>query len=309
MKILVTPRSITRSGHPALKRLEAAGYELVLSTPGRQPDEEELLGQLPGCVGYLAGVEPVSARVLEAATELRAISRNGTGVNNIDLGACERLNISVLRAEGANARGVAELAVGLTLALVRSIPFSDRHMKAAGWERRMGMELAGRTMGLIGCGHVGRQVAVMAAALGMRVAACDPYPDHSFSPPDRFRYASLDEVLAEADVISLHCPVPSDGQPLINRERIAAMKDGVYLVNTARGELLDDQAVLEALVNGKIAGVAIDAFRTEPPGRDPLVEHDKVIAVPHIGGFTDESVTRAIEVAIDRLLEVLGRTG
>ena len=306
-RILVTPRSITRSGHPALRRLEAAGCEIVFCAKGKMPDEAELLELVPDCVGWLAGVEPVSQRVLESAKHLKAISRNGTGVDSIDLVAAERFGIRILRAEGANAQGVAELTLGLTLALVRSIPFSDRHLKTAGWERRKGIELPDRIMGLIGCGKIGQRVAVMATGLKMRVVGHDPYPDESFAEPDGFRYAPLDEVFAEADVISLHCPPPSDGKPLVDGRRIDAMKDGVYLVNTARGDLLDDQAVLDALDSDKIAGVAIDAYRKEPPGRDPLIQHEKVIATPHIGAFTEESVTRAVEVAVDNLLEVLGQ--
>jgi len=305
-KILVTPRSITRSGHPALQTLEAAGYEILFCTKGKMPDEAELLRLVPDCVGWLAGVEPVSERVLESATQLKAISRNGTGIDSIDLKAAERLGIRILRAEGANAQGVAELTIGLTLALVRSIPFSDRHLKTAGWERRKGIELQGRVMGLIGCGKIGQRVAIMATGLGMRVVGHDPYPDGTFAQPKGFSYASLDEVFAEADVLSLHCPPSRDGNPLVDQRCIDVMKDGVYLVNTARGDLLDDQAVLDALNSGKIAGVAIDAFRKEPPGSEPLVQHDKVIATPHIGAFTEESVTRAVEVAVDNLLEVLG---
>jgi phosphoglycerate dehydrogenase-like enzyme len=146
----------------------------------------------------------------------------------------------------------------------------------------------------------------MATGMGMRVIGHDPYPDETFAPLNGFRYASLDEVFAEADVLSLHCPPPSDGKPLVDGQRIDGMKDGVYLVNTARGDLLEDQAVLDALESGKIAGVAVDAYRNEPPGNDPLVQHEKVIATPHIGAFTEESVTRAVEVAVDNLLEVLG---
>lgn len=306
-RILVTPRSITRAGHPALERLEAAGYEILFCTKGKQPDEAELLQLVPDCMGWLAGVEPVNERVLESAKQLKAISRNGTGVDSIDLETARRLGIRVLRAEGANARGVAELAIGLTLALVRSIPFSDRHLKAAGWERRKGIELQGRTLGLIGCGKIGQRVAVMAIGLGMRVVAHDPYPDEAFAGPDGFRYVSLDGVFAESDVLSLHCPPPGDGRPLVDRQHIGAMKNGVYVVNTARADLLDDQAVLEALDNGKIAGVALDAYRKEPPGVDPLVQHEKVIATPHIGAFTEESVTRAVEVAVDNLLEAFGQ--
>ena len=144
-KILVTPRSLTREGDPALELLKSAGYELVLCTPGKAPDEEELIRLLPGCVGWLAGVEKISERVLRTGRDLKAISRNGTGVDSIDLDACRKLGIPVLRAEGANARGVAELTIALLLSLMRSLPFSDSRMKAGGWERRKGTELEGRT--------------------------------------------------------------------------------------------------------------------------------------------------------------------
>jgi phosphoglycerate dehydrogenase-like enzyme len=305
-RILVTPRSLTRSGHPALARLAEAGYEVVYCTPGQQPEEEELLRLLPGCAGYLAGVEKISARVLESAPELRVISRNGTGVNNIDCGTAARLKIAVCRADGANARGVAELTIALMLALVRHIPLSDRRMKAGLWERREGIELGGRCLGVVGCGRIGQLVAEMAIALGMRVVAYDPCPRSGAGPHERFHMAtSLQAVLREADVLSLHCPPPDDGRPLLTRERIALLKHGAYLINTARGELLDDDAVLEALDSGQLSGAAIDAYRQEPPGHHPLVRHENAIAVPHIGAFSTESIARAVEAAVDNLLQVL----
>lgn len=304
-RILITPRSLTRSGHPALARLEAGGYEILCCTPGEQPSEAELLRLLPGCVGYLAGVEPVSARVLEEARGLKAISRNGTGINNIDLEAARRLKIAVLRADGANARGVAELTIALTLALVRHLPFSDRHLKTGQWQRCQGIEVAGRTLGLIGCGKIGQLVTEMAVALGMEVVAYDPFPNAALAATAHFRYVALEAVFDQADVLSLHCPPAADGTPIITQKRLAHMKRGAYLINTARGELLDDAAVLEALESGQLAGVAVDAFRKEPPGPDPLVQHEKVIAAPHIGAYTEESVTRAVEVAVDNLLNAL----
>lgn len=303
-KVLVTPRSLTKGGHPALEALREAGYEVVFSTPGVQPDEEELLRLLPGCVAYLAGVEKVSARVLEAAQGLRVISRNGTGVDNIDLEAARRLNITVCTARGANAHGVAELTIALMFALARAIPFSDAKMKGEQWIRREGIELAGRTLGLIGCGAIGKRVALLASAMGMQVLAFDPYPELSFTPAN-FRWAPLDEVYARSDIISLHCPAPVDGKPLIDRDAVAKLKKGVYLINTARAALLDEDAVLEALASRQIAGVAVDVFIKEPPEDYRLVKHDRVIATPHIGGYTSESVQRATQEAVDNILKNL----
>ncbi len=306
-KILITPRSLTRSGHTEIAKLEAAGYQPIYCTPGQTPSEDEMISLLPGCVGWLAGVEPITSTVLESAKDLRAISRNGTGINNVDLDAAKRLNIAVLRAEGANAQGVAELAMGLLFALARSIPFSDAHLKSSQWERRQGIELVGKTLGLVGCGAIGRIVAKSAIGCGMNVVGYDPFPNEAFSKTPGFIYASLDDVCAKADFLSLHCP-PPEGKPLVDAGRIALMKEGVYLVNTARGELLDDAAVIRALDSGKLSGVAIDAFRKEPPMDDPLVKHAKVIATPHVGAFTKESVSRAVSVAIDNLLQFLEKS-
>ena len=308
-KILISPRSLTRAGsHPAMERFTEAGYELVFTPAGRQPTEDELLDLLPGCVGFLAGVEPISARVLEAADGLKVIGRNGTGVSNIDLARAAELNIPVCRAEGANARGVAELTLGHILAAVRSIPFSDAALKSERWERRKGIELQGRTLGLIGCGSIGKIGARVALAFDMTVLAFDPYPDESFQPSGNFRYCAIDELLEQSDIITLHCPPAEDGRPVINRETLARMKPGVYLVNTARAALMDADAILAALESEHVAGVTLDAFETEPPTDWRLVKHPRVIATPHIGGFTEESVARAVSVAVDKMLAVLTPT-
>ena len=305
MKILVTPRSVTRSGHPALEALKEAGYELVFSTPGCLPNEDELLKLLPGCIGYLAGVEQISARVLDAAKDLKVISRNGTGVDSIDLAAAERNGIEIRRAEGANARGVAELTIAHILAVVRSVPFSDTAMKGQQWERRKGVELEGQTLGIVGCGKIGRLVTGFALALGMRVLAFEPYPSPEFSPGGDFEYTSLEDVLSKADIISLHCPAKADGTALIDGQAIATMKEGVYIINTARGSLLDQDAVLEALESGHIAGVALDAYDSEPPEDWRLSKDSRTVATPHIGGYTVQSIDRAVSAAVDNLLEAL----
>lgn len=307
MKILVTPRSLTRAGHPALNRLRKAGYEVVLSSPGQQPDESELLRLLPDCVGYLAGVEKVSAKVLHAAANLRVISRNGTGVDNIDLAAAQRRHVQVCRAEGANARGVAELTLSLMLALVRSVPFSDQRLKSGEWQRREGIELAGRTLGLVGCGRIGKLVARFALAFDMNVLAYDLFPDLSFQPSQRFQYSTLQSLWPRCDIVSLHCPLAPDGSPLIGPQILGVMKRGAYLVNTARAELLDEGSVLAALQSGQLCGLATDVFAEEPPRERALASHSKVIATPHIGGYTEESVSRAVEVAVDNLLAALAR--
>jgi len=306
-RILVTPRSATKHGHPALQRLRDAG-EVVFCTPGQQPDEAELLRLLPGCTAYLAGVEPITARVLEAATALKVISRNGVGVDNVDLDTARRLHITVCTTPGANARGVAELAIALMMALARNIPASDHALKEGRWERAPGIELWDRTLGVVGCGQIGRMAATMGAGLGLRVMGFDVVHDPAFNPGGGFSYAPLDELLAAADVISLHCPALPGGRPLIDGAALTRMKPDALLINTARASLIDEEALLTALEAGELGGFATDVYAQEPPGNLRLVHHARVIATPHAGGFTAESVARAMEQAVENILLALQGT-
>ncbi len=302
--ILITPRSLTSAGHQAFDLLNRAGFQAIFSSPGKQPDESELMGLLPGCVGYLAGIETVSATVLEAAKDLKVISRNGTGIDNIDMDAANRLGIQVCRTEGANARGVAELTVGLIFALARAIPFSDAQLKNKQWERKKGIELENRTLGLIGCGEIGKRTALISAGLGMKVIAFEHHPDPTFSP-ENFSYVSLEDIFKRSDIISLHCPPLASGKPLIDNEALSKMKPGTYLVNTARASLVDPEAVRDALETGHLAGVAVDVFDQEPPEDYKMLSNSRVIATPHIGGFTMESVDRATTQAVQNIISVL----
>ena len=278
---------------------------MVMATPGQQPDEGELLSLLPGCIGYLAGVETISAHAIEAANSLRVISRNGTGIDNIDMEAARKKGITVCRAEGANARGVAELTIALLLSLMRSIPFSDSALKRGGWERRKGKEVGGSVLGVVGTGRIGSLVSHMAAGLGMKVIGFDPFPNPVLEDLGLLSYVSLTDLFSRADVITLHCPMPQDGKPLISDDSLDCMRQGSYLVNTARSGLIDSSAVHRALDSGKLRGLALDVFDVEPPADRTLIEHDRVIASPHIGAFTVESIAGAVDVAVDNILKTL----
>jgi len=302
-KIAVTPRSLSGTGHPALEKLTLAGYEIVYPAPGRQPTLQELMETLPTCVGYLAGVEPVPAELLSMCPNLKVISRNGIGVDNIDLAAASKLGIVLEKAAGANSRGVAELTIALMLAGLRHIIWSDQSMKRGEWARREGIEVEDRILGVVGCGNIGKYVTSMGIGLGMRVLAHDVIVDESFKPGGDFTYTTLERLLADADVISLHCP-PSQ-KPLIDAEAINRMKPGVMIINTARAALIDPQAVLSALESGRLLGYATDVFDHEPPEMTGLLLHQRVITTPHIGGYTQESVCRATEAAVQNLLKVL----
>jgi D-3-phosphoglycerate dehydrogenase len=305
-RILITPRSLTRAANPDLAPLEKAGYLLVYAPAGKTPSEGELLELVPHCVGWLAGVEPISERVLRSATELKAISRNGSGVDNVPVDLAQQLGIKVLRAEAANARGVAELAICLALASLRHLPALNLVLKHGQWKTIRGREIRDRHFGLVGCGAIGRMVAQMALGLGAPVIAFDPYPDCSFQPSEKFRWEQLDAVLASAEILSLHCPPLPSGRPVIDRDALNRIKPECCLINTARGSLVDEEAIIEALDSGQLSTYATDVFATEPPDpASPLIRHERVIVSPHIGAFTEESVQRATQKAVENLLLAL----
>ncbi|MDX3927767.1 MAG: phosphoglycerate dehydrogenase [Shinella sp.] len=304
-RILVTPRSLTAEPHPEVERLKENGFEIVYSTPGAMPTEDELLDLVPDCVGWLAGVEPVTPRIVEAAAHLKVISRNGVGIDNLPLDMLKEKGVKVMIAEGANSLGVAELTIGLLFSALRSIPLADAGIKAGNWPRVRGMEVHGRAVGIIGCGAIGREVARMAVALGARVVAFDPARPNLDLPSAAFSYAEIDDILAEADIVSLHCPLPKDGSALLSRDRLFSAREGMVLINTARARLIDEDALVEALDSGRIGCYATDVFEPEPPVSLKLAGHRRVIATSHIGGFTAESVDRATRIAADNLLSAL----
>lgn len=302
-RILVTPRSLTKSGVdsvPELQPLRDAGFALVSGPAGRTPTESELVALASDCDGWLAGVEQISAAVLDRATRLRVIARNGVGTDSIDIDAARRNGIAVTTAAGANAQGVAELAVTLALACVRHLPWSAASVRGGGWDRWVGRELGDLTVGVVGLGAIGRRAGAAFAALGADVLGFDPY-----SSADGIRSVDLDELMESADIVTLHAPPPADGTALVDASRLARVPAGAVLVNTARASLVDDAAVLAALNDGRLSAYAVDAFPTEPPELTPLLLHDRVIATPHIGAYTDASVRRATTMAVRSLLEEL----
>ncbi|MCP4386208.1 MAG: oxidoreductase [Hyphomicrobiales bacterium] len=305
-RVLITPRSLTSAPPPALDRLSDAGFDLVHSTPGVLPTEAELLRLVPGCVGWLAGIEPVSERVINAATDLRVVSRNGTGVDNLPLESLERRGIVVAKADGANAIGVAELTVGLILAAVRHLPETSNGIKAGGWPRLPGREVSGACVGVVGCGAVGRRVCAVLSGMGANVVAYDPFEPDLGSLANEVRYVTLEALIATAGIISLHCPPIAD-RALLDQDALSRMQPETVLINTARESLVDQDALLKALDAGHIAAYATDVFEEEPPVNRSIANHPRVIATSHIGGLTAESIARATESAVDNLLTVLNR--
>ena len=300
-KILVTPRSLKSADHPALEPLRKAGFEIVIPAPGAMPDAVVLKKALPGCSGWLAGVEKVTADILETGDTLKVISRNGVGIDNVDLEAAKRLGIEVANTPGANSRGVAELALGLIFAVARNIPATHSSIKSGGWDRSQGIELEGRTLGIIGCGQIGKILVRMATGIGMTVVGHDICQDAAYAPPS-FSYVDIERLIATSDVISLH--TPGGKGPIVDAAFLAKTKKNVIIINTSRASAVDEASLLAALDSGKVMGYGVDAFDPEPPGITPLTSHPKVVCTSHIGGFTSESVMRA---ATQASINIVGR--
>lgn len=303
-RILITPRSLTQAGLDNVVELEPlrqAGCELLATPAGLLPTAEVLRNMLPGVDGWLAGVEPITAEVLAHADRLLVISRNGAGVDSVDAVAAESRGVKVVRAAGANAQGVAELALTVGLSCLRSVPWSAQALKQGDWSRSQGRELAEVRIGVVGLGAIGRRVAQMFAILGAHVFGYDPY-----TSVDGIENVTLEEVFSHSELVSLHAPVPAGGVALVGGKLLERLPAGSVLVNTARSALVDDDAVLAALESGRLSAYAVDAFDTEPPALTPLLCHPRVLATPHLGGYTDASVSRATAMAVDNLLTTLG---
>jgi D-3-phosphoglycerate dehydrogenase len=249
----------------------------------------------------------VTAELLEHAARLKVIGRAGVGVDNIDLDAARAHGIIVVNSPLATTVAVAELTMGLLLATARAIPRADAAMKQGKWLKKEleGIELQGKTLGLIGFGRIGREVAHRALAFGMRILAYDP-----LIPEDVIRQAnvtpsSLETLLQRSDFISLHIPLTDETRNLLSTQAFAQMKTGVRLICTARGGIIDEQALLQALKEGKVAAAALDVFAVEPPALNELITHPNLIATPHIGAQTVEAQTRAAEMIAEEVLAAL----
>jgi phosphoglycerate dehydrogenase-like enzyme len=306
-RILITPRSLSSGGHPGLMPLTEAGYELVFAAVGSMPTEADLLAAIPGCVGWLAGVEPVSTQVIAAADKLRVISRNGTGIDNLPVEILAAKNIAVCRAEGTNARGVAELALALSLTAMRRIVPTHQALVNGKWSRWIGREMQGARVAVIGLGAIGAQFAGFALGLGADVNGFDPFAAPDRVLHDRFARTSLVDAIRDANLVSLHAPLPVDGRPLLGSALLATLAPGAVVVNTARAGLVDADAMLAALASDQVGCYATDVFETEPPEPSPVLLHPHVLLTSHIGGYTVESVDRTTRAAVENMLEVLTR--
>src|SRR3954471_755069 len=274
----------------ALDLLRAERDWVIDARSGRKPDA--LAADLADADALLVrSATKVTKALIDAAPALRIIARAGTGVDNVDVGAASGRGILVVNAPGANSISVAEHACALILALSRMIPAADRAMKAGRWEKKrfLGTELRGKTLGVAGLGRIGQEVSQRARAFGMRVVAHDPYISKEIAAGLGVELMTLDAVCASADYLTLHLPSTPETRHLFNDDRLSRCKRGIRLINTARGELIDEQALRRAIESGQVGGAGLDVFETEPPGDWALAQLPQVIATPHIAASTEEA--------------------
>jgi D-3-phosphoglycerate dehydrogenase len=303
--VLIASRSFGKNCPEVLDEMRRARCEFLPNDLDRTPTEEELIARIGEADALVSGTESVTARVLDAAPRLKVISKHGVGYENIDLDAAKARGIPVAIAGGAIADSVADMAMALLLALARQVPQGHASVQKGEWKRFIGPELRGKTLGVVGLGQIGKGVCRRAKGFGVRLIAYDPYPDSVFAGSWGVEYLPLEQMLEQADFISLHVPVTPETRNLINAERLSKMKPTALLINTARGELLDENALYDALKTGIIAGAATDVFVSEPPGDHPLLALDNFIATPHSAGQTPEGLRRMGEITAENVLRVL----
>jgi D-3-phosphoglycerate dehydrogenase/(S)-sulfolactate dehydrogenase len=253
----------------------------------------------------------VDRRLLESAPDLVVVGRAGAGLDNVDLEAADELGIVVVAAAGGeNARSVAELALGLAIALARRIVDGDRDVRTGGWDRTPGMELQGRTWGLIGLGRTGRATGELATALGMDVYGHDPFvaADDPRLAGNQIRLEEADTVLRSADVLSIHVALDASTRGLFDASMLGRMRPGAFLVNVSRGEIVDEVALAAAIRSGHLRGAALDVRATEPSGQEPFEGLDGVILTPHVGGLTEAAQERVASAIVDEIRRVLDGT-
>ncbi len=300
-KILITTSSFDLET-PEIKALEAAGYEVILNPHKRRLTESEVAQLLtPDITGMIAGVEPLTRNVIEGASGLKVISRCGTGLDSVDMEAAAARGIEVCNTPDAPAKAVAELAVGLIFSLMRMIPLQDRAIRNGEWERPMGRLLSEQTLGLVGFGRIGKLVASHLKPLGCEIIFYDPYAKGD----GLAQYLALDALLERADIVSLHMPATDETRDMVNADFLGQMKPGSYLVNTARGELVDEEALVSALESGHLAGAALDVYKDEPY-KGPLTSLSNVILSAHTGSYAKETRAQQEAEAARNLLAALG---
>lgn len=296
---------VAKSG-PHLKMLQEAGFELLHSDKQVEAFQAEcLIEQLAGCAAVISGSEPYTAEVLAACPELRVIARTGVGYDAIDSAACNRAGVAVCVTPGVNHHAAAEQAIALLMGVARGFPAADRMVREGRWGYVAQPRVIGSTIGLVGLGRIGQAVATRAVGLGLKVLAYEPHPPAEFVAQWNIELTSLEDLLGRSDYVSLHCPYSKDSHHLMDAERFAQMKKGSVFINTARGLLVDETALVAALRSGHLRGAGLDVFEVEPlPLESELLKLPNVLLAPHLAGADNESRNDTLTMSADTLIQL-----
>jgi D-3-phosphoglycerate dehydrogenase len=305
-KVLVTPTSYASQDESLKSDLEREVAQVVYNTTGKPLSSEQLQDLLGDIDGMIAGLDELDVSAINAAPELKVIARYGVGYNNVDLQAAKSRGVIVTNTPGANAKAVAELCVSLILNLLRPIIQCSLQTSQGGWPRYKGYSLENKTVGLVGFGAIGKEAARRLAGFECEILAVDLIEDVEFAAQYGVSFTTLDDLLSRADIVSLHLPGTQDTVRMVDDSFFGKMKTGAYLVNTARGDLVDEQALINALESEKIAGAALDVFQDEPPSKDhPFLKLDNLILTPHMGAHADSATNAMGRMALSECLKVL----
>ncbi|WP_245530565.1 phosphoglycerate dehydrogenase [Pseudothermotoga thermarum] len=265
---------------------------MIWNPVGRPLKEEELIAELSKVLpvhGIIVGVDPITRKVIESLPDLKIIAKHGVGVDNIDLVAVKERGVIVTNAPGSNSESVADLTWALILAAARQIPKADRVTRQGRWDRLVGYEIYGKTIGIIGTGQIGLAVARRARGFNMKILAYDKFPNEKAAKEIGITYVSLEQLLKEADIITVHVPLTDETRGLIGRNEFEFMKRTAIFINTSRGEIVDEEALYEALKSNRIWAAGLDVYSKEPPIGNPLLELENVVLTPHLGAYTVEA--------------------
>lgn len=305
-KVLTSPSSIGQCGSGPFDLLRENGYEVINNPYGRKLTEVEVIELAKDCVGIVAGVEPLTARVMDALPNLRCISRVGVGMDNVDLEYAKQKGIVVVNTPDGPTRGVAELTLAMTLSLLRRIPQADAALHQRKWKKQIGNLFLDKKVGIVGLGRIGKSVAELFRGLKNPVVGYDPFANEAWAKDNGVELAPFEDVLKQADILTLHVPGNKDKTPVIGAGEIAKMKDGAFLINIARGGVVDENALYEALKGGKLAGAAIDVY-TKEPYDGPLCDLDNIIMTPHLGSYAKEGKLQMEVDAVKNFINALKR--
>jgi D-3-phosphoglycerate dehydrogenase len=255
--------------------------------------------------GIIVGIDPITKRVIDNASKLKVISKYGVGVDNIDLESAKERNILVTNTPNANSNAVAELTLGLIISVLRSISLSDRRVREKKWDRFIGYELYGKTLGVIGTGSIGKRVIKLLRGFDLNILCYDKFPDYELAEKENLKYVNFDELLKRSDIITIHIPLTEETRHLISERELSLIKKTAVIINTSRGGIINERYLYKFLKEGKIYGAGLDVLEDEPPQNSPLIELDNVVITSHIGAHIQESIENMAFMAIDNLISVL----